>query len=176
MYIKKIFYFYSPGRWTNFLSPWGSEPQHWYPWPHSGPRSPARGTPRGSHVRPPVVWSWRQGRVGHITQRRRVHFWPGNTHFVIHLFMTVSLGSRSPRNNFAAGKCFTYVTKTIANSTTYSRKPGDYNGTIIFEFAIMKNSSPLNLKFTFFATVEPKMTILFSATLTMCSAELQLTQ
>ena len=53
-------------------------------------------------------------------------------------------------------KCFTYVTKTIANSTTYSRKPGDYNGTIIFEFDIMKNSSPLNLKFIFFATLKTK--------------------
>ena len=56
---------------------------------------------------------------------------------------------------------FTYVTKTIANSTTYSRKPGDYNGTIIFEFDIMKNSSPLNLKLTFFATVKTKITLLF---------------
>ena len=43
------------------------------------------------------------------------------------------------------GKCFTYVTKTIANLTTYSRKPGDYNGTIIFEIDIMKNFSPINL-------------------------------
>ena len=29
--------------------------------------------------------------------------------------------------------------------STYSRKPGDYNGTIIFEIDIMKNSSPINL-------------------------------
>ena len=58
-------------------------------------------------------------------------------------------------------KCFTYVTKTLANSTPYSRKPGEYNGTIIFEFEIMKNSSPLNLKFTFFATVKTKITLLF---------------
>ena len=54
-----------------------------------------------------------------------------------------------------------YVTKTIANLTPYSRKLGDYNGTIIFEFDIMKNSSPLNLKFTFFATVKTKITLLF---------------
>ena len=53
-------------------------------------------------------------------------------------------------------KRFTNVTKTIANSTTFSRKPGDYNGTIIFEFDIMKNSSALNLKLTFFATVKSK--------------------
>ena len=46
-------------------------------------------------------------------------------------------------------KCFTYITKTIANLTTYSRKPGDYNGTIIFEIDIMKKSSPINLKFTY---------------------------
>ena len=32
--------------------------------------------------------------------------------------------------------CFTYVTKTIANLTTYSRK--HYNGTIVFEIDIMK--------------------------------------
>ena len=29
--------------------------------------------------------------------------------------------------------CFTCVTKTIANLATYSRKPENYNGTIIFE-------------------------------------------
>ncbi len=53
-------------------------------------------------------------------------------------------------------KCFTCVTKTIANLTTYSRKPGDYNGTIIFEIDIIKNSSPLNLIFTSFAMTKPK--------------------
>ena len=42
-------------------------------------------------------------------------------------------------------KCFTYVAKTRANLTTYSRKPENYNGTIIFEIDIMKNSSPINL-------------------------------
>ena len=42
-------------------------------------------------------------------------------------------------------KCFTYVTKTHANLTTYSRKPENYNGTIIFEIDIMKNLSPINL-------------------------------
>ena len=55
-----------------------------------------------------------------------------------------------------SSKCFTYVTKTVANLTTYSRKPGDYNGTIIFEIDVMKNSSPLNLIFTFFAMSKPK--------------------
>ena len=47
-------------------------------------------------------------------------------------------------------KCFTRVTKTIANLATYSRKPENYNGTIIFEFDIMKNSSPINLNLDFF--------------------------
>ena len=42
-------------------------------------------------------------------------------------------------------KRFTYVAKTCANLTTYSRKPENYNGTIIFEIDIMKNSSPINL-------------------------------
>ena len=58
-------------------------------------------------------------------------------------------------------KCFTCFTKTFANLTTYSRKPGDYNGTIIFEIDIMKNSSPLNLKFSFFANVKTKIILLF---------------
>ena len=65
-------------------------------------------------------------------------------------------------------KCFTYVTKSIANFTTYSRKPEDYN----FEIDIMKNSSPLNLKFTFFATVKTKITLRFCWThSTLSSAE-----
>ena len=38
---------------------------------------------------------------------------------------------------------------------------GDYNGTIIFEIDIMKNSSPLNFKFIFFATIKTKITLLF---------------
>ena len=44
------------------------------------------------------------------------------------------------------------TTKTCLNLTTYSRKPWNYNDTIIIEFDIMKKSSPLNLKFTFFVT------------------------
>ena len=40
---------------------------------------------------------------------------------------------------------FTQVTKTRPNLSTYSRKPGNYNGTIIFEIDIMKKSSPINL-------------------------------
>ena len=52
------------------------------------------------------------------------------------------------------------------------KKPEDYNGTIIFEFGIMKNSFPLNLKFTFFATVKTKIT-LFSVGLAALSAQLQ---
>jgi len=42
-------------------------------------------------------------------------------------------------------KFFTYVTKSRANLTTYSRKPENDNGTIIFEIDIMKKSSPINL-------------------------------
>ena len=42
-------------------------------------------------------------------------------------------------------KCFTYLTKTIANLTTYSRKPGNYSGTIILQIDIVKKSSPINL-------------------------------
>ena len=68
-------------------------------------------------------------------------------------------------------KFVTYVTKTLVNLNTYSRKPGNYNGTITFEIDIMKKSSPLNLKFTFFAAVKTKITLLFSVTLTLCSAE-----
>ena len=76
--------------------------------------------------------------------------------------------------NFPSG--FTYVTKNITNlQTTYSRKPGDYNGTIIFEIDIMKNSSPLNLKFTLFAMSKPKQQF-FSAGLTALSAQLRVNQ
>ena len=53
-------------------------------------------------------------------------------------------------------KYFMYVAKTRANLTTYSRKPENYTGTIIFEIDVMKNSSPLNLKFTSFAMSKPK--------------------
>ena len=49
-------------------------------------------------------------------------------------------------------------TKTLPHLYKYrhSRKTGNYNGTIIFEIDIMKKSSPLNSKFTFFATVKTK--------------------
>ena len=53
-------------------------------------------------------------------------------------------------------KFFTYVTKTLAQLSTYSRKTGNYNGTIIFEIDSMKKFSPLNLKFTFYAISKPK--------------------
>ena len=42
-------------------------------------------------------------------------------------------------------KRLTYVAKTRANLTTYSRKPENYNGTIIFEIDTMNNLSPINL-------------------------------
>ena len=42
-------------------------------------------------------------------------------------------------------KCFTYATKTFANSTTYSRKPGDYNGTIIFEIDIIPTQFKIHI-------------------------------
>ena len=41
-------------------------------------------------------------------------------------------------------KFFTYVIKTRAKLSMYSRKLGNYNGTIIFEIDIMKKSSPIN--------------------------------
>ena len=56
-----------------------------------------------------------------------------------------------------------------------SRKPENYNGTIIFEIDIMKNSSPLNLKFTLFAMSKPKQQF-FSAGLTALSAQLRVNQ
>ena len=43
-----------------------------------------------------------------------------------------------------SGKCFTYVTKTIAYLTTNNRTLGDYNGTIIFEIDTMKNLFSIN--------------------------------
>ena len=54
-------------------------------------------------------------------------------------------------------KYFMYVTKIIANLTTYSTKPRNYNGSNTFEIDTMKNSYPTTqLKIHFFATVKPK--------------------
>ena len=54
--------------------------------------------------------------------------------------------ARQDNNNYKAydNKYFTYGTKTCANLTIYSRKPGIYNGTISFEIDIMKNLFPIN--------------------------------
>ena len=68
------------------------------------------------------------------------------------------------RHNF-----FTYGTKTHANLTIYSIKPGNYNGTNFFEIDIIKKSSPINSKFTFFATVTTKIALPFSVTHFMLS-------
>ena len=46
-----------------------------------------------------------------------------------------------------------YVTKTRANLSTYSRKPGNSHGTIIFEIDIMKKSYPIFVKLDFFTNV-----------------------
>ena len=70
---------------------------------------------------------------------------------------------------------FTYVTKTCSNLSTYSRKPGNYNGTIIFDIDIMEKSSPINLKFIF-ATVKTKMALLFWCSQLMLSVVLQCRQ
>ena len=85
---------------------------------------------------------------------------PIERHKVIENKSCVKLSSAFEHLSYIS-KCFTCFTKTFASSATYSRKPGDYNGTIIFEIDIMKNSSPLNLKFTFFATVKTKIRLLF---------------
>ena len=53
-----------------------------------------------------------------------------------------------PENIFYIYKFFTYVIKTHAKLSMYSRKLGNYNGTIIFEIDFMKKFSPINLKFT----------------------------
>ena len=49
------------------------------------------------------------------------------------------------RKPISKSKFFTHVTKTCVNLNKYSRKPENYNGTIIFEIDIIKNSSPINL-------------------------------
>ena len=56
----------------------------------------------------------------------------------------------------SSSKFFTYVTKTRPNLTTYSRKPGNYNGTIIFDIDIMKKSYPINLNLRFLPLSKPK--------------------
>ena len=60
------------------------------------------------------------------------------------------------------GKFFTYVTKTHANLSTYSRKPGNYNDTIIFEiYWYHEKVFPNQFKIHIFATVKTKMSLLF---------------
>ena len=59
---------------------------------------------------------------------------------VVCTLLSVSLG-----NTMASCKCFRYVTKTRPNLTTYKGKPGNNNGTNIFEIDIMKKSFPINL-------------------------------
>ena len=63
----------------------------------------------------------------------------------------------SPKKcNLAYGKCFLYTTKTRPNLATYTRKPGNNNGTIVFEIDIMKKSYPVNLNFTSLPLSKPK--------------------
>ena len=57
---------------------------------------------------------------------------------------TLSFASWNQLGNVC--KCSTCVTKTIANLATYSRKPENYNDTIIFEFDIMKKLIPNQFK------------------------------
>ena len=45
---------------------------------------------------------------------------------------------------FLAVRASKFFTKTRANSSIYSRKPGNYNCTIVFGIDIMKKSSPIN--------------------------------
>ena len=90
-------------------------------------------------------------------------------------YITLGCLDDGTNESLTKSKCFTYVAKTRANLTTHSRKPENYNGTIIFEIDIMKNSSPLNLKFTLFAMSKPKQQF-FSAGLTALSAQLRVNQ
>ena len=69
---------------------------------------------------------------------------------------------------FNVSKFFTYVSKTHANLSTYSRKPGNYNGIIIFEIDIMRKSSPINLKFIFLPLSKPNWRF-FSGAVSWCS-------
>ena len=64
-------------------------------------------------------------------------------------------------------KSFTYVTKTRPNLPTYSRKPGNYNGNIIFE--IYMKSPPQSIYILIFATVKTKMLLLFWCNQLLCS-------
>ena len=65
-------------------------------------------------------------------------------------------------------KCFSHVTKTRPNFTTYTRKPGNNNGTFIFDIDIIKKSYPVNLKFTSLPLSKPKWQF-FSGAVSWCS-------
>ena len=72
---------------------------------------------------------------------------------------TCCLFAELVQNGFCAVcKCFTYVTKTIANLTTMAP-------------LFLRLTSPLDLKFTFFATVKTKVTLLIIVTHLMLSRE-----
>ena len=99
---------------------------------------------------PPPSYTWfKNGNMNYVSSNVYIFCLYKLTFMFCHLVWLAA-----PCLNF-----FTYVTKTRANLSTYSRKPGNYNGTIIFEIDIMKKSFPLNLKFTFFATVKTKKTL-----------------
>ena len=66
-----------------------------------------------------------------------------------------------PITNGDVSKHFMNVVRTIANSTTYYRKPGDCNGTIIFEIDIMEKLIPTQFKIHNFCHVKTKITLLF---------------
>ena len=65
-------------------------------------------------------------------------------------------------------KCFSHVTKTCPNFTTYTRKPGNNNGTFIFDIDTIKKSYPVNLKFKSLPLSKPKWQF-FSGAVSWCS-------
>ena len=75
----------------------------------------------------------------------------------VSLALHPQLTSPYPVENFLQSLKEIDVIKTIENLTTYSRKPGDYNGTIIFEIDIMKNSFWRNWKIAKMALMNPCM-------------------
>ena len=85
---------------------------------------------------PPPSYTWfKNGNMNYVSSNVYIFCLYKLTFMFCHLVWLAA-----PCVNF-----FTYVTKTRANLYTYSRKPENNNGTIIFEIDIMKNSSPINL-------------------------------
>ena len=75
--------------------------------------------------------------------------WGGIILYILLIFI-ISLGLTKVKDLFSNHN------RTCPNLATYTRKPGNNNGTFIFDIDIIKKSYPVNLKFTSLPLSKPK--------------------